>query len=91
MRLEMNKASVSSLSPSELRHQIKLFVQKSSAERGNGVLIGEMESRVKECEALYCIKSSDLEEALRTGSIKEDEEVVKWIFAYNILKKSGKR
>jgi hypothetical protein len=91
MRLEMSKASVSALSHAELRHQIKTFVQKSSAERGNGVLIGELESRVRQFESRYSIKSSDLEEALRMGSIKEDEEIVNWIFAYNILVKSGKR
>ena len=90
MRLEITKASVSSLSAIGRQEKIKAFIKESSLESGNGVLITQMESKVKQFEAIYSIPSSKLEEALRSGAITENEDVVQWIFAYNILTRSGK-
>ena len=90
MRLKITKSSASALSDDERKEKIISFIRESSVESSNGRLLEDFESRVKHFETIYSIPSSKIKEALESGNIKETEEIVQWIFAYNILKGAGR-
>jgi hypothetical protein len=90
MKIEITKSSNSALSESARRDKIRLFIKQGLSGSPNGRILDEMKSKINHFESIYSIPSSELENAITAGRIKETDEIVQWVFAYHMLERASR-
>ena len=86
----ITKSSFASMSESARRKQIRSSVAQCLSNLDNGKSLAEVVIRVKRYEAEYGLESSELENELRSGHIKETDKIVRWMMSYRLLQRAGK-
>ena len=89
MKLTITKSSNASLSKSERLNIINVFIDQGFSTPSNGEIV-DIRNQIRKFEAIYSIPSSQIETAIQSGTIKETDEIVRWIFLRNILNRVQK-
>jgi hypothetical protein len=89
MEIIMGKASCAGMSDNAKKARIRAWVHSIPNAKPNGA-ITRIKSEIKGYEKKYKISSTEIENAISSGKIKENEELVRWIMCRNMLRATGK-
>lgn len=78
----VNPAGITELANNLIRQRTFL---REYDERRSG-----LQARVTDRERQYAIKSEHVHDAIRSGRLKESQEVCDWIMDYELLQRSGR-